>query len=104
MAKTKQTLLICCSSLILATILWFGTVFGWSLRYTNISLIYQPALERIYIFVNSTPCQQHTHLLTIQLGGRLGNNIGQYATLFYYSKKLENVTVFIQPVGKYKNI
>ena len=43
------------------------------------------------------PCYPSKRLITVSHGGRLGNNMGEYATLWYYSKVLNNVEAFISP-------
>ena len=43
------------------------------------------------------PCHPSKHLISVSHGGRLGNNMGEYATLWYYSQVLNNVEAFISP-------
>ena len=47
--------------------------------------------------IGTGPCYQSKRIITVSDGGRLGNNMGQYATLWYYSKVLKNVEAFISP-------
>ena len=43
------------------------------------------------------PCHPSKRLISVSHGGRLGNNMGEYATLWYYSKILNDVESFISP-------
>ena len=43
------------------------------------------------------PCNLPSHTITINHGGQLGNNMAEYATLWYYKKRLRNTTAFIVP-------
>ena len=43
------------------------------------------------------PCNLPSHTITINHGGQLGNNMAEYATLWYYKKRLQNTTAFIVP-------
>ena len=43
------------------------------------------------------PCYPSKRLISVGHGGRLGNNMGEYATLWYFSKILNNVEAFISP-------
>ena len=43
------------------------------------------------------PCGLPSHSITINYYGKLGNNMAEYATLWYYNKILQNTAAFILP-------
>ena len=51
-------------------------------------------------FSGTQGCHPHKRFITVGCDMGFGNNMGQYATLLYYSKVLDNVTAFIKPCLK----